>query len=118
MSRGFRRDGIQTAVWSRGGGFGGHWSSVCQVKHQAPFPVREETWGGVLLLRAYIWPLTQALPAVSLLKVGMETCCLWAREAPECPVDEAAQVGTVCLSVGPRVQQVHSGRICPVLAWA
>ena len=63
-------------------GFGGHWSSVCQVSHQAPFPLQEETLGwGLCFSKTLPSDLTQILPAVSFtLKVGMETCCLWARE--------------------------------------
>lgn len=107
-------------------GFGGHWSSVCQVSHQAPFPVQEETLGwGLCFSKTLPSDLTRILPTVPFtLKVGMETCCLWAGERLQSV--QYMRLPRWALSAWrTSVQRVHCmdkrqeniQRGCPVLGW-
>lgn len=108
-------------------GFGGHWSSVCQVSHQAPFPVQEETLGwGLCFSKTLPSDLTRILPTVSFtLKVGMETCCLWAGERLQCvqymrlprwALSAWHETSVQCVHcVDKRQENIQRG--CPVLGW-
>ena len=94
-------------------GFGGHWSSVCQVSHQAPFPLQEETLGwGLCFSKTLPSDLTQILLPLGQGRLHSVQCMRLPRWAL------SAWRGT-------SVQRVHCmdkrqeyiQRGCPVLEW-